>query len=234
MKKIIEKTLVKFLSFIKVRLENENPRGDNNVYKIIWDRAIRNSADYVEKHLDNTLLFPIRENLWDYALSKTNKNGIFIEFGVFNGYSINYFGSKLKKDIKLFGFDSFEGLKEDWWGFDAPAGHFDVGGNLPKVLPQVTLVKGWFDVTLPEFLKNNNENFSFIHLDADTYESTILVLDLISSRIVTGTIIVFDEYFGYPNWEKGEYLAWKKYCEGHQIKYKYIGFSTFQAAVQIL
>ena len=30
--------------------------------------------------------------------------------------------------------DSFEGLKEDWYGSDAPSGTFGLGGQLPKVI----------------------------------------------------------------------------------------------------
>ena len=43
-----------------------------------------------------------------------NSDNLYIEFGVFSGTSINYFSKNLKK--KIYGFDSFEGLKEDWVG----------------------------------------------------------------------------------------------------------------------
>jgi len=50
----------------------------------------------------------------------------------------------------IFGFDSFEGLPEDWSG-PWIKGSFDMNGNLPRVHPNVQLIKGWFDDTIPEF-----------------------------------------------------------------------------------
>ena len=107
--------------------------------------------------------------------------------------------------------DSFEGLKGDWYGSDAPSGTFGLGGQPPKVISNVTLVKGWFDNTLPIFLSGHPGVFSFLHLDADTFEWTALVLDLIKDRIAN------DEYIGLPNWQKGEFLAWQQFCERPRV-----------------
>ena len=62
---------------------------------------------------------------------------------------------------KVYGFDSFEGLPEKWRnGFEK--GTFNRNGNLPKVNNNVELIKGWFDDTLPNFIKNQNKK-SFFH-----------------------------------------------------------------------
>jgi len=64
----------------------------------------------------------------------------------------------------------------------------------PKVIPSmpdnVKLHVGWFDDTLPEFLKGNIEQVGFINVDCDIYSSTKTVLDLLAPRITCGTIFV--------------------------------------------
>jgi hypothetical protein len=231
---IIDFTIVKIVRYIKNKTYVIIQPGD--VFKIIWHRAAITSADYIESKLDKALLFSVREKLWDFAFTRIDfELGSFAEFGVLSAISINYFAKKLEnKNKNIFGFDSFEGLKEDWYGTESGIGTFDLKGQLPKVLPNVNLIKGYFDKTVPIFLTENIDKFAFIHLDADTYESTLLVLNLIKDRILKDTIIIFDEYLGFPNWQNGEYSAWQRFVSENDIKYRYLGFSTQQAAIQII
>lgn len=99
----------------------------------------------------------------DLKLQK-NTDELWLEFGVFEGKTINYI-SKFTTD-KVYGFDSFEGLPEKWTDqFDK--GAFKVS-ELPKVNDNVVLVKGWFDETLPTFIQEQNgKKVSFLHMDAD-------------------------------------------------------------------
>ena len=98
----------------------------------------------------------------------------------------------------VYGFDSFEGLPENWRnGF--PAGAFNVDG-LPDV-PGAELVVGWFDDTLPGFLDEHEGPVAFLHVDCDLYSSTKTVLDLVGPRLVPGSIVAFDEYFNFPGWD---------------------------------
>ena len=60
------------------------------------------------------------------------------------------------------------------------------------------------------------------------------MLDLLADRIATGTVIVFDDYMAFPNWENGEFRAFKEFVEARGLKYKYLGFANQQSAVQIL
>ena len=73
-----------------------------------------------------------------------------------------------------------------------------------------------------------------MHLDADTFESTALVLSLLGERIVPGTVIVFDEYLGFPNWQKGEYRAWQQFVASRGLKYHYLAFGNTPVAVIVL
>ncbi len=233
-KSAVERSIVRPLAFIKHSLER-NSTTVADPYEVIWSRAALAAANYIEPRLGSALLFRQRERLWDYALRKARRDGLMAEFGVFWGYSINYFARRLRKErARIYGFDSFEGLKEDWCGTQCPVGAFGLRGRLPRVLSNVSLVKGWFDETIPRFLEDHAGSFSFVHLDADTYESTALVLRLIESRLGPGAVIVFDDYIGVPNWENGEFRAWQEFVAARKITYRYLGFaSRSQAAVQI-
>lgn len=205
-----------------------------SVYQILRERSIIASADYVEQFLDTAMLFENLPALWNYAANAASlQGGLVLEFGVFQGKSINHFANRFP-DETLHGFDSFEGLAEDWLGYHLPKGTFNLGGKLPKVNGNVTLHKGWFDKTLPSFLKENPQNIRLCHVDCDTYESALYVLQTVASRFVKGSVIVFDEYYGYPNFKEGEFKAWKEVCKKAKIKYKYIAFSNMQVAVEIL
>ena len=212
------------------------PQRPRNIHEIVWDRAAETSADYVDAHLGSALVFETREKLWDHALSKVTLDGLVAEFGVWSGESINHFARELApRGQVLYGFDSFEGLKEDWKGTGHGRGAFDLGGNLPPVEPNVRLVKGWFDQTVPEWAAANPGPLAFVHFDADTYESTALLLRLLGERIRPGTIIVFDEYLGYPGWIHGEHKAWREYVAASGLRYEYLGFAAWgQAGLRVL
>tara|TARA_Y100000031_G_C8094667_1_gene325845 strand:+ start:128 stop:808 length:681 start_codon:yes stop_codon:yes gene_type:complete len=220
------------------------------LWPILERIALDTSAAYVRDNVGSGLILPRKEELWDYSLAQTKPDGLYVEFGVHSGTTINYFAQFLAGDtrvewfqcdwqpvegLKIFGFDSFQGLKEDWSGTPVLKNTFDRGGELPTVRPNVILIKGWFDETVQEWLDNNPKPLSFVHFDADTYESTILVLNLLKDRIRSGTIIVFDEYLCWWNWDSGgEFRAWQEFCSENQVQYRYLVFTGPQAAVQIL
>ena len=120
---------------------------------------------------------------------------LYLEFGVWTGASLRWWSEHLvAADARFVGFDSFEGLPQDWQA-DKMKGHFDVGGALPKVDdPRVGFVKGWFDQTLPPFLMGfTPQEQLWIHIDADLYGSALCVLTYLNRHIRPGTVVVFDE-----------------------------------------
>jgi len=40
-----------------------------------------------------------------------------------------------------------------------------------------------------------------------------------------GTVIVFDEYFGYPGWREHEYRAWQEFVAASGVRFDYEGFT---------
>lgn len=142
------------------------------------------------------------------------QGGLIMEFGVATGRSIRHWAS-IFPTHDIYGFDGFEGIYQDWNGM--PAGTF--AQRPPAVPSNVHLVVGRFDQTLPEWLAAHPGYASLIHIDCDLYQATCDVFDNLRSRIKSGTIIVFDEYWNYPTWQQHEFRAWQE----QGIPYEYIG-----------
>ena len=160
------------------------------------------------------------------------QHGLILEFGVRHGTSIRQLASFTSQPI--YGFDSFEGLPEDWHKESKEV--YSTRGKIPKVPAHVTLIPGWFEETLPLFLKKHEEDVALINIDCDIYSSTKTVLDLLNPRIKKGTIILFDEYIGNLHWEEDEHKAFMESIDTHQWKYEYLFYSAYtkQVAVKII
>ena len=133
------------------------------------------------------------------------------------------------------GSNSFEGLPEDWYGIYRK-GYFHTGGKLPHVRSNVILHKGWFEDSLPAFVRDHNEGVAFLHVDCDLYSSTKTIFQFLGEKIGPGTVILFDEYFNYPGWREHEYRAFQEFISSRSLSYRYIAYNTteWNAAVQIL
>ena len=199
-------------------------------------QAIEEAYSFVRTHLVGVPEFANRYDLLSHSIESRPQHfdGLYLEFGVYSGETINHIASQTSAVVH--GFDSFEGLPEDWRvGFGK--GVFAMN-NLPEVRDNVKLHKGWFDEVLPGFRERYSEPIVFVHLDADLYSSTKTVFDELGARIVPGTILQFDELWGYPGWREGEFRAFQELVEERRIEFEYIGYSvgfpSEQAAVRIL
>jgi hypothetical protein len=198
-------------------------------------RALEDTAGFIDAYLASVRSFASPQALLQHALSlvPAGERGLVCEFGVYKGASLRLIGEALPQRT-IFGFDSFEGLPEDWFeGFQR--GTFKVD-RLPQVPANVVLVKGWFSETLGPFLDDHPADATFLHVDCDLYSSAKCVLDAFASRIRPGTIIVFDEYFNYVGWREGEFKAFAEFVERTHRRFEYIGYSRSreQVAVRIL
>src|SRR5690606_22451141 len=160
-----------------------------------------------------------RKQLQRAAFDAREVEGLVLEFGVAGGRSITLFANAAP-DQAVYGFDSFEGLPEDWTTMHK-AGHF--AQPLPEVPANAELVVGWFDATLPGFLEAHPGPVSFLHVDCDLYSSTKTISDLLGDRIVPGTIILFDDYFNYPAWRQHEHKAFMEFVAANDVRFEYIG-----------
>lgn len=141
-----------------------------------------------------------------YALGQIYEPGIAAEFGVATGASLRRIVAGMPAGSSVYGFDSFDGLPEDWRdGF--PAGTFR---TTPPDVPGAQIIVGEFDASLRGWTPGA---LALVHVDCDLYSSTATVLLhlTVAGALEPGCLIVFDEYHGYPGAEGHEeraFLEW--------------------------
>jgi hypothetical protein len=196
------------------------------------NESIQNSYNHFKNYFKKAI-FLKGKKIKSYAILKSlelDNQGLFLEFGVHKGASINFF-SKLIKNQKIYGFDSFEGLHEDWKGTQQAKGTFDLKGKIPKLNANAIPIKGWIQDTLPNFISSTNKKINFAHVDVDTYETTLFILKTIKPYLNKGAILIFDELYNYINWEENEYKALIEVFNNQE--YEYLAFSKEGAQVVI-
>ena len=163
-------------------------------------------------------------------LNDKNKEFYYLEFGVLRGATAN-FSSKFVN--KLYCFDSFEGLKEDWVGTSLPKGYYNLNKKIPKLNSNVEPVVGWVEDTLDDFLKKHNPKINFVHMDMDTYSPTKFTLEKIKPYLVKDAIILFDELYQFIGWEEGEFKALNEVFNKNEYKYKAFNIKGTNCCIQI-
>ncbi len=79
-------------------------------YRALQERALADTADFIAAKLPDALAFDTPKELLVHALGKARPNGLYAEFGVNSGGSINFI-AKTAPNVTIHGFDSFEGLR---------------------------------------------------------------------------------------------------------------------------
>ena len=166
--------------------------------------------------------FDTQKELIAFALDETRVPGYYMEFGVFTGGTMRYM-ARQRPNMAFHGFDSFEGLRENWLGHYLSKGAFSLKGRLPNVPHNVTLHKGWFNETLPPWRAANPGKAAFMHIDCDLYSSTRFVLTQLKDRLRPGSTLLFDEIYTYPGWEKYEARAFVEFLNETGFGYDCIG-----------
>jgi tetratricopeptide (TPR) repeat protein len=208
---------------------------------------------YFEKIKKSTSLLLARWEAWQYlkkefkkkpiltgsiiqtfqiAMNATKKEGLILEFGVRHGNSINQLAKLTNSPVH--GFDSFEGLPTQWHNESKES--YTTKGIIPDVEKHVTLYRGWFEDTLPEFSRKNSEPIRLINIDCDLYSSTSSILKILGPQIQSGTVLIFDEYIGNQHWREDEFKAFQEAVYLNQWEYEYLAFSFFtkQVVIKIL
>jgi len=201
---------------------------------VLYARAAQEAADFMEPHLAEALLVGDTVRIRDFAIRRAPAHGLVMELGVYKGAGINQFADVLADRCDprtLYGFDSFEGLSEDWYGKALPARAFDRKGRPPKVRANISLVIGRVEETLGPFLERHGEPVAFVHVDTDTYTPCRHALQILKPRLAAGAVVLFDEHHGYPNWRNGEFRALSEVFAPEE--YRYIAFAPQQAAIEI-
>ncbi|MES9965537.1 MAG: TylF/MycF/NovP-related O-methyltransferase [Candidatus Sedimenticola sp. 20ELBAFRAG] len=153
--------------------------------------------------------------LAQYELYKSivNLPGHVVECGVYKGASLirlAAFRDSIENQYsrKLVGFDTFGVFPKPDNPTDAEfvEGFVDEGGEgipvdeLRRVLARksytnVELVKGDILETVPQYVADRDElKIALLHIDVDVYEPTKVILEQMFDRVVTGGVIVLDDY----------------------------------------
>ena len=218
--KLISKLDLKSRSKLKLKLNKE---------------LVDQTFEHFKEHLKKSVLLDDKWKIREYAiktslLNDKNKECYYLEFGVFKGNTANYFSKFVNK---LYCFDSFEGLKNDWGGTRMSKGHFNLNKKLPKLNSNIEAVVGWVEDTLDDFLDKHNPKINFVHMDMDTYSSTKFTLEKLKPYLSKNAIILFDELYNYIGWENGEYKALKEVFQEDEYAFKGFCINFTQCCIQI-
>ena len=161
--------------------------------------------------------------------------GLWLEFGVSIGTSTATLAECARAvDSRLYGFDSFEGLPEEWVVSDDETWSKGAFTGRPSEVPDnVELVDGWFQNTLPGFLETHPGQVAFAHIDCDLYSSTATVFSEIRDRLAVGTVLVFDELFNYDRYFEHEMRALIELGETG-VRWRYLGYVPARYAASVI
>ena len=194
--------------------------------------ALRSTATFVEQHMPRAHSFTgpsaydAKIELLEAAVGLAPAEGLVLEFGVVTGDTLNRIAAKRSP---AHGFDSFEGLPEDWrTGFTKGA-----FARAAPTVPGATLHVGWFEDTLPGFFATHPGPIAFAHIDADLYSSTVTILREAEDRLVEGSVLLFDEYFNFPGWEQHEHKAFTEFIERTGHGFEYLAYNSLHEQVLV-
>lgn len=153
---------------------------------------------------------------------------VYFEFGCHSGRTfssaVNAFNCLGMVDAEVYAFDSFEGLPQtssiidgifEKGSFSTDVQNFKniVSKNTGKNIDNSNIIKGFYSETLNQSLQSKLPKAGIIHIDVDLYSSTKEVLFFVYPLLVTGTVILFDDWYCFPPGQgKGEMGAFNEFC----------------------
>ncbi|MET0668281.1 MAG: TylF/MycF/NovP-related O-methyltransferase [Methyloceanibacter sp.] len=136
--------------------------------------------------------------------------GAYVEFGVFNGLTLSIAHEVMPRHVKLYGFDSFQGVPKDVEGLYLEG---MCKCDLPTTLRflnernvdwnRLHLIEGWFADTLTAARQKSIGKASYVMVDCDLYESAALALTFVEPLIEDSAILIFDDWHGFQAAERG-------------------------------
>ena len=157
-------------------------------------------------HANKTIKYNDFLSKWDYnrrypmykwVIKEERLTGAinYMEFGVASGQSFDWFMTQNTDSAsRFYGFDTFDGLPEDWGPFKK--GAFTNNSELPAIKDsRGRFYKGLFQQTVPGFVKGlNNSRKNVLMMDADLWSATLYALTSLAPYLKKGDIIFFDEF----------------------------------------
>lgn len=144
----------------------------------------------------------------------------FLEFGVYKGDTFGRWVRNNRNPASRFtGFDTFEGLPEDWGNIKK--GSYSAEGNLPDIKDsRVSFQVGLIQDTLPGFVSSLGKGTKkVIHIDVDLYNATLFSLVYLQPFIEKGDVIIFDDFFTVTK-ASYEFRAFYDFLSLYKLQYK--------------
>jgi len=162
-----------------------------------------------------------RNNMYQWVIEQEQLTSPinYIEFGVAAGHSFKWWlAQNTDSQSKFYGFDTFDGLPEDWGPFKK--GSFSNNNALPEINDaRGKFYTGLFQQTVPGFLKElDNSKRNVIMMDADLYSATLYALTMLSPYLKKGDIIFFDEFVVPTH----EFKAYLDFVQSHYVNLELI------------
>ncbi len=232
--RITPKSLVAGVRWRVDKLYERLPRGVR-----VWmtNRTLNSRIRRGQTSYDRTrLMRTFREALQTLATRNPGAPvGAYLEFGVYHGTSMSCMHAVraeagLSASMRMFGFDSFEGLPESAASEDegvwAPGMFVSsvefTRSNLRRWgVPDgdITLIKGWFNESLtPETrARHDIQHASVLMVDCDLYSSTQSVLAFAAPLIRQQAVFVFDDWDSgdLASKDMGEARAFREFLAAH-------------------
>jgi hypothetical protein len=168
-------------------------------------------------------------------MAQMHEGDFALEFGVWYGTSINWM-AHTRPDNIFHGFDSFEGLPEDWIR-GHPKGHFKADRSKLKFAPNVVLHEGWFEATVPAFMHEHGGNYDgmkLLHIDCDLGSSCDTILRCLEAPIMMAKpLILFDEFYNYNGYEDHEFRSWLEFINRTGVNFEVLGHNARHQQVLI-
>ena len=162
-------------------------------------------------------------------------SGSIIECGVWRGGMIAGIAELMGNNRQYYLFDSFEGLPDAkeidgetaiaWQADKESAIYYDNckaeiewaqrAMELAKVSDKTSIIKGWFDETVPQF--KTDEPIAVLRLDGDWYDSTMVCLEHLFPKVATGGLIILDDYYSWDGCSKALHDYLSKYKRPERI-----------------
>lgn len=235
-------------------------RGRDRYIPHLYARDITNYDDAYREFITDSISelrkvrIPGHPLLWEASqlpdVRSDNDNELLLDLGVWIGWSTRLISDASGRTV--YGFDTFEGLVEDWhledqvikrgsFAISDPVAQMfirDTGVSFEDGLPaamgrRVQFIKGsTYDTLAPFLAEHPNDPIRLFHMDLDTYESCLHALETCKEHFVEGSILVFDEYLVTNGEIKAFYEFQKRY--GLQWRYRAWGLEVMEMNTEMI
>lgn len=187
------------------------------------------SAAWIASFADKVDAYGTRYEMLLDLMKRDLPDGDLAEFGVFTGAVTNLLRPHYA-DRAYHAFDSFLGDPESM-ALSIRAGDYSLEGKVPDLPPNVTVHAGWFKDTVPRFRENYTGKLAFIYIDCDLYRSVATVLENLHGMFANNAIVVFDDWYNFPNWQAHSKRAVDELVERTGMRFTPVGITVREHAV---